>query len=127
MKSSLYQYAKDFVIENAGNGFTQHQLEKYLFPEDERNKSKSLKRIYQSILESAQNAQRSPNVIGKAISGEKGNIKPLGSFHCDFCPKQTALSYGHLEPKILLEKLYQRYMPSRTLTSEPYGFVIVKQ
>ncbi|ARD45868.1 hypothetical protein [Colwellia sp. PAMC 21821] len=105
MKNTLYQYAIEFVIKNAGDDFSSSDLDKYLVPEKDREKPKSINRLYQSILESAQNVQMSPNVIGKAISGEKGNIRPLGSFLSGFSPKKTMLDFGTLTDSELLNRI----------------------
>ncbi len=114
MKNELYSCAKSFIIKNAGPEFSGNALENYLVPEKAREKPSSINRLYQSLLESAQNVQMSPNVIGKAISGEKGNINPLGKFLHDFSPENSAANYGCLTEEELLTQI----LP--TLTSKPH-------
>lgn len=110
MMQKLYSRALDFVVKNGGKTFTSRDLEKYLVPEKEREKPSSLERLYQSILESAQNLQMSPNVIGRAISGEKGNIKPLGNFLFGFSPEKVAINYGELSADELLALILPNLM-----------------
>ena len=90
---------------NGGKGFSEKNLQRYLAPDKDKEKPPSINRIYQSILESAQNVQMSPNVIGRAISGEKGNIKPLGKFLFDFSPAGVVTAYGDVSGEDLLEKI----------------------
>ena len=87
----LYQEAYAFLlkIEN----ITEELIDKHLLPEDKRTKPDTLNLIYKSILESAQNVQMSPYVIGKSISGIKGNIDPLKEILFDFDPKRTCAKY----------------------------------
>jgi len=89
-------------------------VQKYLVPEEHREKPQSINRLYQSLLESAQNVQMSPNVIGKSISGIKGNIEPLGNFLFQFSPGEVVRHYGELTP----EALFSNILP--TLTVEPH-------
>ena len=90
----LYQQAYAFLskIENV----TEELIDKHLLPEDKRTRPDTLNLIYKSLLESAQNVQMSPNVIGKSISGIKGNIDPLKEILFDFDPKRTCKKHrGH--------------------------------
>jgi hypothetical protein len=99
----LYDEAVRFVIENGGDAFDSSKLEKYLVPEERREKPPSLNRLYHSLLESAQNVQMSPNVIGKAISGVTGVIDPLGKILFDFSPKDVVVNYGKMNHQELFE------------------------
>lgn len=114
MKQQLYKKAVEFVMINGGNGFGENNLRRYMAPDKDREKPPSINRIYQSILESAQNVQMSPNVIGGAISGEKGNIKPLGEFLFDFSPSKVFDAYGGISAGELLERIIP------TLVTQPH-------
>lgn len=105
MKKKLYEKAVEFVLLNGGKGFSETNLQRYLAPDSDKEKPPSINRVYQSILESAQNVQMSPNVIGRAISGEKGNIKPLGDFLIDFSPADVVREYGGVSAEDLLERI----------------------
>ncbi len=102
----LYQEAYAFLlkIENV----TKELIDKHLLPEDRRNKPDSLNLIYKLILESAQNVQMSPNVIGKSISGIKGNIDPLKEILFDFDPKKTREKYGEYSADELFREIRPR-------------------
>ena len=113
MKNELYDKALNFVVRNGGAEFSKQAVQKYLVPEKHREKPASINRLYQSLLESAQNVQMSPNVIGKAISGVKGNIEPLGDFLFQFSPAEVINHYGELTP----EALFSNILP--TLKIEP--------
>jgi hypothetical protein len=47
----------------------------------------------------------SPNVIGKAISGRKGDIDPLGEILFGFDPKQTCEEYRNYSAEVLFENI----------------------
>lgn len=105
MKDEIYKEALKFVVESAGPEFSQQAVQKYLVPEEQREKPTSINRLYQSLLESAQNLQMSPNVIGKAISGTKGDIRPLCDVLYKFSPEEVIEHYGELTAETLFEKI----------------------
>ena len=105
MKSELYDKALNFVVRNGGAEFSKQAVQKYLVPEKHREKPAYINRLYQSLLESAKNVQMSPNVIGKAISGVKGNIEPLGDFLFQFSPAEVINHYGEFSPKALFSNI----------------------
>lgn len=80
----LYQHAKEFILSH--QSIIDSDLNKLLKPELRRTRPTSLAEINFWLLTSAQNVQSSPNVIGKIVSGEKGNIIPLGKSIYDFDP-----------------------------------------
>jgi hypothetical protein len=86
-EKELYREAYAFLMDI--HGISHNIIDKHLVPEDKRTKPNTLNLIYKALLESAQNAQMSPNVIGKAISGRKGNIDPLGEVLFDFDPMKN--------------------------------------
>lgn len=95
------------------DGITRKVIEKQLIPEEKRIKPKEINDIYKSILSSAQNVQMSPNVIGGAISGEKGNIDPLEDILYNFNPQKvheeySGLSNHHLYKKVIEPTLYRK-------------------
>jgi hypothetical protein len=104
LKSNKLQ---EIIYQEAFKFLTQHIkvdkiiIEKYLKPEEKRNKPKSINEIFKAILESAQNTSMSPNVIGKSISGIKSNIDPLGNLLFDFNPSKTYDKYCQMTDKEL--------------------------
>ena len=102
----LYQEAYSFLlrIEN----ITKELIDKHLLPEVKKTKPGTLNLIYKAFLESAQNVQMSPNVIGKAISGIKGNIDPLKEILFDFDPKKTCATYRGYSADELFNKIKPR-------------------
>lgn len=115
MKQKLYEKAVEFVKINGGDEFTDENLSRYLSPDKDREKPPSINRVYRSLLESAQNVQMSPNVIGRAISGEKGNIKPLGNFLYNFSPSKVVAEFGGISDSELLNQIIP------TLKTEPHS------
>lgn len=105
MKNLIYKSAIGFAENTVGQKFTSGFLEKYLVPDKRAKKPSSLNGIFRSLLSSAQNLQMSPEVIGRAISGERGNIEPLGKFLNNFSPKETAENYGMLSDQELLNRI----------------------
>jgi len=105
MKNEIYEKALEFLVKCEGSELGEQEIQKYLRPEKSKEKPASINRLYHSLLESAQNLQMSPNVIGKAISGTKGNIEPLGNFLCEFSPKKVTKNFGELTPEKLFEKI----------------------
>lgn len=91
LDKELYQEAYAFLLRI--ESISKELIDKHLLPEDKRTKPDTLNLIYKAILESAQNVQMSPNVIGKSISGIKGNIDPLKEILFDFDPKRTCETY----------------------------------
>lgn len=102
----LYREAYAFLIDV--HGISHGIIDKYLSPEAKRTKPNTLSLIYQALLECAQNVQMSPNVIGKAISGIKGNIEPLGEVLFDFDPKKTCEKYRTYSAEKLFEEIRPR-------------------
>jgi len=82
-------------------------IDKHLVPEIKRSKPNTINKIYKAILESAQNVQMSPNVIGRAISGIKGDIDPLRKILFDFDPKKTFETYKTYSPENLFNEIKQ--------------------
>lgn len=103
LDKELYQEAYDFLLNI--KTVTKELLDRHLIPEDKRIKPDTINRIYKSILESAQNVQMSPNVIGKSISGEKGNIDPLKEVLFDFDPQKTSETYREYSAEKLFKEL----------------------
>jgi hypothetical protein len=99
----LYREAYAFLMKIPG--ISRDIIDKHLLPEDKRTKPNTLSLIYKALLESAQNVQMSPNVIGKSISGIKGNIDPLGSVVFDFDPKKTCEKYRSYSDERLFEEI----------------------
>ena len=99
----LYQDAYNFLL--SIEIVTKELLDKHLIPEDKRIKPDTISLIYKSILESAQNVQMSPNVIGKSISGIKGNIDPLKEILFDFDPKRTCEKYREYSAEELFKEI----------------------
>ncbi len=99
----LYQEAYAFLMDR--HDIAHDINEKHLFPEDRRTKPNTLNLIFKSLLETAQNVQMSPYVIGKAISGQKGNIDPLGGILFGFDPKKTRDEYQNYSVNDLFEKI----------------------
>ncbi len=113
MKNQLYTEALNFIVQKGGSKLSPQEIQKYLTP-GEGQKPSSINGLYELLLKSAQNVQMSPNVIGKAISGEKGNITPLGNFLFQFTPKEVVNNYGNLSDVALFSKI----LP--TLNREPH-------
>lgn len=90
-EKELYQEAYAFLIET--HHISEDVINKHLIPEEIRTRPAKLNLIYKALLESAQNVQMSPNVIGKAISGRKGDIDPLSVILFGFDPKKTCERY----------------------------------
>ncbi len=103
----LYNLAKNFLLRKIDS--KNIDLEKYMHPEIRRSNPQDFSTIYKSILESAQNLQMSPNVIGKSISGIKGNIDPLGDSLNNFDPHQINKSIGHYNEKELFNLLKLKF------------------
>lgn len=80
-------------------------IDKHLVPEIKRSKPDTINKIFKAILESAQNVQMSPNVIGKAISGIKGNIDPLRDILFNFDPKSSFEKYKSYSPEELFNDI----------------------
>ncbi|HBB16478.1 MAG TPA: hypothetical protein DCZ97_05540 [Syntrophus sp. (in: bacteria)] len=99
----LYREAYAFLMDV--HGISHAIIDKHLFPEDKRTKPNTLSLIYKALLESAQNVQMSPNVIGKSISGIKGNIEPLSGVLFDFDPKKTCEKYRTYSAEKLFEEI----------------------
>jgi hypothetical protein len=102
----LYQEAYAFLLKF--EGVTMKLIEAQLLPEPKRTKPDGLNLIYEAILESAQNLQMSPNVIGKSISGEKGVIGPLREILFEFDPKKTQAKYGACSAEELFGEIRPR-------------------
>ncbi len=102
----LYQEAYSFLL--GIEKITKERIDKHLIPESKKMKPDTLNLIYKAILESAQNVQMSPNVIGKAISGIKGNIDPLNNILFDFDPKETCTKYREYSA----DQLFNEIKPS---------------
>ena len=114
MKNDLYDKAFDFVVANGGANVDSEAVQKYLVPEKHKEKPPSMNRLYHSLLHSAQNYQSRPNVIGRSISGERGNIEPLGNSLFQFSPKEVINHFGKMTP----ETLFSKILP--TLAVEPH-------
>ena len=102
----LYQEAYAFLLKI--EDITKELIDKQLSPEHKRTKPDGLNRIYKAILESAQNLQMSRNVIGKSISGERGNIDPLREILFEFDPKRTQEKYGACSADELFREIRPR-------------------
>jgi len=113
LKKVIYQEALNYLASKINND--KKIIEKYLLPDEKRKNPQSLNEIYKAILGSAQNASMSPNVIGKSISGEKGNIDPLGRILFEFSPKET---YRNFSEKTETD-LYNLIKPSLRKTPNP--------
>lgn len=94
LQQNIYNEAYNFLINQVK--IEKNIIEKYLKPEEKRNKPNSINDIFKAILESAQNTSMSPNVIGKSISGIKSNIDPLGILLFNFNPSKTYDKYYHM-------------------------------
>lgn len=87
---TAYALAYDYILALDVKGVTRDLLQKYLQVPEERSHPDSMPRIYQSILEAAQNAGMKPTVIGKAIGG----VGKLGFVLCDFDPAAVLAKYA---------------------------------
>ena len=110
----LFERAKNFLLRKIMD--YNIDLDKYLIPEIKRTKPDNFSAIYKSILESAQNNQMSPNVIGKSISGEKGNIDPLAKYLFNFDPHEIFKKYNDYNENNLFDLL----KPNLKLKSDKY-------
>jgi hypothetical protein len=87
---AVYDFAKQFLLQQSGDGVTPELLEKHLNP---KPRPQSIPSIYQRILESAQNANLKANVVGGAIGG----VENLGPSLCEFDPKLVLAKYPSWE------------------------------
>src|SRR4030067_163339 len=108
LDKELYQEAYSFLLRI--ESITKELIDKHLLPEYKKTKPGTLNLIYKAILESAQNVQMSPNVIGKSISGIKGNIDPLKEILFDFDPKKTCEKYSGYSADELFNEIRTRLM-----------------
>ena len=99
----LFDQAYKFLLKE--EKINNELIDKHLVPDAERLKPNTINKIYKAILDSAQNVQMSPNVIGRAISGIKGDIDPLRKILFDFDPKKTFEKYKSYSPEKLLNEI----------------------
>ena len=86
---AAYGLAKDFLLQSgADKGVTPELIEGYLRLSTPR--PEALPGVYESLLESAQSAERKATVIGGAIGG----VRKLEPLLCDFDPDQIARKYA---------------------------------
>lgn len=90
----IYKLAIKFLLTKKEQGITKEVLNAYRFEIDKPRPDK-LNGVYLALLESAQNAQRKSNVIGKSL-GEDG-VKRLGSVLGDFDPYFVKAKYQSWE------------------------------
>lgn len=110
---SIYTLALDFLFNLKVPGLTREMIERYFSPFTQYEQPSDLAGIYQRLLESAQNANMKPNVIGGAING----IDRLGIVLEDFDAKTVLKKYGEsYEP--LLHDIVDRLQPRGEIRKE---------
>lgn len=112
--ASLYRASREFLMGFEGVDAAVLDLHTASPPPSAR--PPTLAGICRALLTSAQNAQMSPNVIGKAVSGIKGEIGPLATILCDFEPAAIDTRFAKTEPSELFEivKPVLKRIPERT-------------
>jgi hypothetical protein len=94
------------------DNFPKEKLQKYIHPE--YFEPKDLATIYRRILESAQNRNMWPNVIGKAIGG----VDKLSSLLCGFQPSKVLDKYDD-DLKRVLGDIVSQLKPSGQIRQDP--------
>ena len=103
---AIYYLARDYLLQLEIKGVTSGTLDKYLTMAESRPRPASVAGIYESILESAQNANMKASVIGGAIGG----IDKLSVVLCDFQPKVVLETYPTWES--VLDEVVARLNPA---------------
>jgi hypothetical protein len=86
-----YDLALKYLIEHSKKrGVTEKLINKYLHFSENTQRPKDIESIYHRILNSAQNANMKPSVIGKAIGG----VENLGKVLFEFNPLKVINKYG---------------------------------
>jgi hypothetical protein len=121
----IFEQAYQFLLKE--DNVTKELIDKHLVPEEKNIKPNTLNQIYKSILISAENVQMSPNVIGKSISGKKGNIKPLKTLLFNFNPHKTFEEYKGYSPEELFEIIKPKLIkiPEKVILWERYCKTII--
>jgi hypothetical protein len=88
LDKAAYVLAKDFLLRFSPEGVTPELIEKYLHL-SKAKRPKTLPDLYGHLLESAQNSNRKPGVVGGAIGGV-GKLRPV---LCNFEPAQILEKY----------------------------------
>ena len=109
-----YQLAKDYLPGRNIEGVTANLIEKYLNPLTLNPKPASKESIYQRILESAQNANMKPGVIGRAIGG----VGKLSVVLEDFNPKAVLSKYAG-DWEAILNDIVERLEPRGEIRRTP--------
>jgi hypothetical protein len=111
---AAYRLAKDFLLRSgADKGVTPELIEGYLRLSAPR--PEALPRIYESLLESAQSAERKATVIGGAIGGVR-NLKPV---LYGFDPARVIRKYA--TGREVFEDVVTRLRPRGTINTSSKG------
>ena len=96
-----YELAREYLL--GREGVTSDMLDRHLRP---AAKPSHLWEVYFRLLETLQNAQMMPNVIGRAIGG-LANLRPV---MCDFEPEDIVASFSNNQDR-LLDEISSRLRP----------------
>jgi hypothetical protein len=103
----VYAEAKNFLLDLCIPGVDSLLIEKYLSPISLPPRPDSIPKIYERILESAQNANMKAGVIGRAIGG----IKNLSQVLFRFDPEKVLGKYDS-DWEILLDDIQREIQPA---------------
>jgi len=107
----FYNFAKSIILSDSR--INEADLVTLLSPEKRRTKPDSPKEINYWLLSSAQNVQSSPNVIGKAISDIKGEIRLLGELLYGFDPILIKANFGKLTTEEFFKIIDEKFEISK--------------
>ncbi len=102
-----YLAAKEFLIRELGRPDAKDILESYLSLPDQSNKPVSLKKLYERLLSSAQNANMKASVVGGSIGG----IHNLGHALFRFSPRMVERTFSN-NPGCLLDHIVTTLNPT---------------